>query len=308
VGLADDVARLEAGTAFAERSDRGFVTVTGPDTWSFLQVIVSADLDPLTDGTGADSLLLAPQGKLDVAFRLLRIDEHTAALDCDPGLAPRLVESLLRYRIRVKAEVDDASGDPALISFVGADAPTPPAPMPDALHGHVAVGDLRVVRTRVGYDVLGPVASVDRFVAELGDSGVVEAVPEAYEAWRIDRGVAVAPFDLDESVIPQEAFLERDAVSFTKGCFIGQELVCRIDTRGHVNRFLRVLDVQGDDPPPVGAVVEAGGREVGSLTSVTPPGVPVVALGYVRHEVEPPAAVELRWDGGRAPARLRPSG
>jgi folate-binding protein YgfZ len=307
VGLADDVAQLEAGTAFADRSDRGFVTVTGPDTWSFLQAIVSADLDPLTDGAGADSLLLAPQGKLGVAFRLLRIDEQTAALDCDPGLAPLLAESLLRYRIRVKTEVDDASGASALISFVGAEPPAPPAPLPDALHGHVAVGELRVVRTRAGYDVLGPVAAVDRFVAELGDRGVAEAGPEAYEAWRINQGIAMAPFELDESVIPQEAFLERDAVSFTKGCFVGQELVCRIDTRGHVNRFLRVFDVQGDAPPPVGAVVEADGREVGSLTSVTPSGVPVVALGYVRREVEPPAVVELRWEGGRATARLRPS-
>ena len=254
--------------------------MTGPDTWSFLQAIVSADLDPLTDGTGTDCLLLAPQGKLDVAFRLLRIDAQTAAVDCDPGLAPRLVESLLRYRIRVKAEVFDATGDLALISFVGADAPAPPVALPDALHA----SRHRRRAARGAHPGTATTCSA-RWRPSTGSSpssassGVVEAVPEAYEAWRIDHGIAVQPFDLDESIIPQEAFLERDAVSFTKGCFIGQELVCRIDTRGHVNRFLRVLDVQGDDPPPVGAVVEADGREVGSLTSVTPSGVPVVALG-----------------------------
>jgi folate-binding protein YgfZ len=307
VGLGDDVARLAAGTAFADRSDRGFVTVTGPDAFSFLQAVVSADLDPLTDGTGADSLLLAPQGKLDVAFRLLRIDGETVGIDCDPGLAPRLVESLLRYRIRVKAEVFDTSGEVGLLSFVGAAAPTPPATLPDALHAHFVNGDLRVVRTRHGYDVLGPVAELDRHVTNLAAQGVTAAVPEAYEAWRIDHGIAVQPFDLGDDTIPQEAFLERDAVSFTKGCFIGQELVCRIDTRGHVNRFLRVFDIDGAQLPPVGAAVAADGREVGVLTSVTPPGVPVVALGYVRREVEPPASVTLQWDGGEATARLRES-
>jgi hypothetical protein len=326
VGLADAVARLDAGRAFADRSDRGNVSVSGPDTFSFLQAIVSADLDPLTDGTGTDSLLLSPQGKLDVAFRLLRTDGQTAALDCDPGLAPRLAESLGRFRIRVQAEVSDVSGELGLLSFLGGAVPEPPAPLPDALHAHVTAGELRLVRTRHGYDLLGPVTALDGHRAALAEQGVVAAGPEAYEAWRIDHGIAVQPVDLDESTIPQEAFLERDAVSFTKGCFIGQELVCRIDTRGHVNRFLRVLDVEGDACPPVGAAVVApaapGGvasgepapdgaepgepeREVGRLTSVTPPGVAVVALGFVRREVEPPAVVTLRWDGGEATARLR---
>jgi folate-binding protein YgfZ len=198
-----------------------------------------------------------------------------------------------------------------MLSFVSEAAPEPPAPVPASQHAHVLDGDLRVVRTRYGYDVVGPFAALDRYVAALGEHEVTEVVSEAYEAWRIDHGIPVQPFDLDDSTIPQEAFLERDAVSFTKGCFIGQELVCRIDTRGHVNRFLRVLDVDGDVEPPVGAAVVAAPapdeaeREVGKLTSVTPPGVPLVGLAFVRREVEPPAAVTLRWDGGAAAAHLR---
>ena len=90
MGLADDVARLEAGTAFADRSDRGFVLVSGPDTFSFLQALVSADLDPLVDGTGTDCLLLQPQGKLDVAFRLLRATGPTPdAPDTVAATSPR---------------------------------------------------------------------------------------------------------------------------------------------------------------------------------------------------------------------------
>jgi folate-binding Fe-S cluster repair protein YgfZ len=93
-------------------------------------------------------------------------------------------------------------------------------------------------------------------------------------------------------------------VSFTKGCFLGQELVCRIDTRGHVNRFLRrFTEIEGGWPVP-GAEVVAGGKVVGSLTSVAAEALGTGALGYVRREVEPPATVELRWDGGRARAVL----
>jgi folate-binding protein YgfZ len=324
MGLADDVARLEAGTAFADRSDRGFVLVSGPDAFSFLQVIVSADLDPLVDGTGVDCLLLQPQGKLDVAFRLLcttgpssdapdTVAGAVAALDCDPGLAEHLTQSLLKYRIRVKAEVVDGTGELAMISFLSGDAPEPPVALPAAtangLHAHAVDGELRYVRARHGYDVIGPYPAVEQHVEALGARGVTGVEPEAYEAWRIDHGIPVQPFDLDESTIPQEAFLEQDAVSFTKGCFIGQELVCRIDSRGHVNRFLRTIDVDatadGDDHLERGADVVVDEKVVGALTSVTPQGVAPVALGYVRREVEPSADVLLRWDGNETTGRVR---
>ena len=128
--------------------------------------------------------------------------------------------------------------------------------------------------------------------------------PEVYEAWRIGDGTPLQPLDVDASTIPQEAELEVDAVSFTKGCFLGQELVCRIDSRGHVNRFLRrFVDIDGDWPPP-GAEVVAGDKVVGTLTSVAPVSLPTGALGYARREVEPPASVALRWDGGQARATV----
>ena len=93
--------------------------------------------------------------------------------------------------------------------------------------------------------------------------------------------------DLDDSVIPQEAFLELDAVSFTKGCFIGQELVCRIDSRGHVNRFLRhVVPADSDVTLPLGAEIVVGEKVVGSVTSSAPG----IAMGFVRREVDPPTS------------------
>jgi folate-binding protein YgfZ len=95
-------------------------------------------------------------------------------------------------------------------------------------------------------------------------------------------------FDIDETTIAQEAFLERDAVSFTKGCFLGQELVCRIDTRGHVNRLLRRL--RADEPIARGATVFAEGKEAGTVTSAAG----AVALATLRRQVEPGSTVLLR--------------
>ncbi|MET0627749.1 MAG: glycine cleavage T C-terminal barrel domain-containing protein, partial [Acidimicrobiia bacterium] len=119
-------------------------------------------------------------------------------------------------------------------------------------------------------------------------------------------GVPVQPADIDDSTIPQEAELELDAVSFTKGCFIGQELVCRIDSRGHVNRFLRrLVAIEGERPVP-GAEIVSEGKVVGAVTSVTPEPFAPVALGYVRREVEPPATVDLRSPNGSATARVEP--
>ena len=282
--LADDLAALREGRAWVDRSDRGFVTVAGPDTFSFLQALVSADLDPLADDDAVHSLLLAPQGKLDVDFRLLRVGPEEAWLDCAPGFAPQLATSLTRFRIRVKAEIVDRTGHLGMLSRVGAD------------DGVTVADGVHRIDTVWGFDLVGPRDALPAV------SPVVD--PVAYEAWRIEQAIPVQPADVDDTTIPQEAFLEQDAVSFTKGCFIGQELVCRLDSRGHVNRFLRrVADIEGDWPP-VGADIVVDGKVVGALTSVAPAALPTGALGYVRREVEPPSAVELRWDGGSARAGI----
>jgi folate-binding protein YgfZ len=144
-----------------------------------------------------------------------------------------------------------------------------------------------------GFDVVGPPATVAAATERLSADGVPVCSAEAFEALRVEAGVPRQGFELDEKTIPQEAFLDRDAVSFSKGCFLGQELVCRIDTRGHVNKYLRRLtDIEG--VPPRGADIVAGEKVVGTVTSSAPG----AAMGYVRREVEPPAPVELRWDGG----------
>jgi folate-binding protein YgfZ len=261
----------------------GVVVVEGADATSFLQSILSQDLDGIAVGEGRPALLLQPQGKLVATTYALRVGERCWWCVTDEGGGAALAGGLNRFRIRVKAEVVDVSDSFASLAVRGTGAA-------DAV-GEVTLGETRLIPRSWGPDVVGPRPDVARFRDELLAAGVSLGTDRDYDAARIAAGVPRLGADVDERTIPQEAFLERDAVSFTKGCFVGQELVCRIDTRGHVNRYLRRVHL-GADGAPLGAELLAEGRAVGVITSVAGR----EALAMVRREVEPPAAVSVRFD------------
>lgn len=303
---------LTEGAGMVDRCARGAVLVAGPDALSYLHSLLSQDVAGLADGEGAHTLLLQPQGKLDADLRILRIGGE-CWLDGEVGRGEALADSLRRFKIRVKVEVEDRSGAWGCLSLLGPETPgrleaASGAAVPAAPHAHVAWPGtgLLVVRAdwpgHPGADVVGPVEELAGAWTALVGAGFSPAGLSAYEAVRVAAGVPRQGLDVDEKTIPQEAFLERDAVSFTKGCFLGQELVCRIDTRGHVNRYLRRLRLADDTTPPRGAGILWGGKEVGALTTVATSEAGVLALGYVRREVEVPAEVLVRWEGGEARA------
>jgi folate-binding protein YgfZ len=310
------------GAALVDRCARGAVLVDGPDALSYLQSLLSQDVSALADGQGAHALLLQPQGKLDTDLRVLRVGP-SAWLDCEVGRGEALATALRRFKIRVKAEMEDRSRDWGCLTLRGpevadrvraADGPALPA----EAHAHVpwgrGTGATRLVRADwpggpPGADLVGPVGELDGLWTALVAAGFTPAGLTAFEAARVRAGIPRQGLDIDDRTIPQEAFLEVDAVSFTKGCFLGQELVCRIDSRGHVNRLLRVLRLgpagsadANATTPPAGAGIVVSDKEVGALTSVARSEDGVVALGYVRREVDMPADVLVRWDGGEAPA------
>lgn len=250
--------------------DRDVVVVAGDETFSFLQSLVSQDVDGLADGDVVSSLLLTPKGKVDSWFRLVRVGDD-AWLDCEAGHGDALAESLNRFRLRVKADIARPDEPWGLVAVRGHEPVTAP-PGCAVLPVPAAVGP--------GADVVGPRAAL----AAIADRGL-DAV--AYERARIEAGVPRLGLDLDDSTIPQEAGLDRDSVSFTKGCFLGQELVARIDSRGHVNRNLQRIRPRDESVVLTpGTEIEVDGKGVGTVTSA----VAGVALGYVRHEVVPPAA------------------
>jgi tRNA-modifying protein YgfZ len=278
-----------------DRSPHGLVVVSGEDATTFLQSLVSQDLDPIEDGASARSMLLTPQGKLGVVFRATRVGDEWW-LDTDADFGSVLAESLNRYRIRVKVEIADRTETTGLVSVIGTlDPPTTMLAIPTTW------GDVS------GTDFLGPRSEAHETFELLAREHETWSAAR-FEAFRIEQGVPRLGVDLNDKTIPQEAFLDLDAVSFTKGCFLGQELVARIDSRGHVNRYLRRLAVDGTVVPPRGAAVIAGDgdKEVGAITSAAavPDEDRVVALAMVRREIDPPADVTLRWEAGEAQAHV----
>jgi folate-binding protein YgfZ len=306
---------LVDGAGLVDGRDRGSVLVTGPDAGSFLHSLLSQDVAGLAPGGGAHALLLQPQGKLDCDLRVLMLGPEEIRLDCEAGRGEALADSLRRFKLRVKAEVEDTTGSWGVLIVRGRRAlevaeKAAGAPVPDAQHHHVPWPGRDVLLVRAdwpggwpGVDVVGPVEALDGAWDALLEAGATPAGTGAFEAARVAAGVPRHGVDTDERTIPQEAFLERDAVSFTKGCFLGQELVCRIDTRGHVNRYLRGFLMLDDTTPPPGAGIVLGDKEVGTLTTVARSAGGTRALGYLRREVEVPAQVLVRWEGGEGAAR-----
>ena len=280
---------------------RSLLWVTGPDAVEYLDGILSQDIAAMVAGSVARSLLLAPQGKLRALLWLLR-GESEVGIVADAGGVSAARTDLERFRLRVAATI----GEPApLIEVWGPmSAEVVKAALGADPQGWWRSGTKTVVRA--------PVGGLDRYfisgvpTESLIEAGALPAGNLAVTAVRIEVGEPIMGVDVDESTIPQEAHLTADSVSFTKGCYLGQELVARIDSRGRVNRFLRGLAIERNLIPPVGASITVDGGEVGSVTSVgeslelrSP-----IAMGMVRHEVSPGQPVELRWDGGSVDATV----
>jgi folate-binding protein YgfZ len=259
--------------SFQASLERDLVVVAGPDATTFLQSLVSQDLDTIAVGASGHALLLQPQGKLLVDFYVVHVEPDTWWCVCERGFGAELASGLNRFKIRVKAEVTEVPVD--ALAVRGVPAPAVVVPGVQLVPVDWPGGEV--------FEAIGPAEAVDALRA-LIDAPVLDA--GAYERARIEAGVPRQGRDTDEKTIPQEAGLERFAVSFTKGCFVGQELVCRIDTRGHVNRNLRRLRASAGSLAP-GASVSLDGRDVGAVTSTAGD----VALAMLRREVEPGARV-----------------
>jgi tRNA-modifying protein YgfZ len=281
--------------------DRDVVRVAGPDAATYLQGQLSQDVDALTVGAGRESLLLSPQGRVDAYLRVAKLADDEFVLDVEGGFGDAVIARLERFRLRTKVDFEP-------LDWVCSGLRGPSA-------REMVVGE-PVVRLDAdwpglpGIDLLGPrlPGSGLPWVA----AGTEICPPAAWEAARIEAGQPVLGREIDERTIAAEVGLVERTVSFTKGCFTGQELVARLDARGsNVARRLCGVVVGGSDGAAVelvGGTVWAGGgaeKEVGHLTSAAwSPGLGVaVALTVLHRSVVPPSPVELRFGPtGGAPA------
>ena len=265
------------GAVFAVRVPRDVVRVSGPDAASFLQGQLSQDVVKLEVGSCAWTFVLQPQGKVDAWFRITRLAEDAYLCDVDSGWGAVIVARLQRFKLRVKLDIDLLEWQCVAVRGVAAadvDAESLGAPIAAPVEW----------AGTVGVDLLGPAVALPPGVP-LGDHAI-------YDAWRVSVGMPSMGAELDESTIPAEAGVVDLSVSFTKGCYTGQELVARIDSRGNrTPRKLRrvVLADAAEGVVPGTVLLAADGHEVGVLTSVAGP----LALAYVRREVEPPAVVSV---------------
>ena len=288
MNLTDDYLALRQEVGAVELT-RDVVHATGPDAASFLQGQISQDVEGLADGASTWSFLLEPTGKVVAWLRVTRAGDGFV-LDVDEDWGAAVAERLQRFRLRVPVEFDVSAQRCVAVRGPGAAGVRP--------NRRALPVDWPGVE---GFDLLGD----DAVVPE----GVRVCSLDAYEAVRVEAGVPAMGRELTEATIPAEAgeWLVAAGVSFTKGCYTGQELVARIDSRGgNVPRHLRGVVVGTNVVPPAGAAVTVDGKVVGVLTSVAESlerRAPV-ALGYVRRAVEPPADVTITWDGGSAPARV----
>ncbi len=280
-------------TLGAVRIPRDVVRVAGPDAVAYLQGQLSQDVAGLAVGASASSFLLQPAGKVDAWLRLSRTGDDEVVLDVDGGHGEAVLARLRRFLLRTKADVDPLDWQVVALRGPGA-----------AAAASDATAELRVPAGWPGVDgadLLG--SSVE------APPSVAPASAAAYAALRIRCGVPAMGSELTEATIPAEVGQRviDASVNFTKGCFTGQELVARIDSRGgHVPRHLRGLVLDGPAAVEPGAAVVVDGAEVGRVTSAAPAAGDgaAVALAIVGRGVAPPAAAEVLDGDGRRSATV----
>jgi tRNA-modifying protein YgfZ len=277
--------------------ERDVVRVAGPEALTYLQGQLSQDVvDDFDVGATNWSFVLQPTGKVDAWVRLTRTGGDEVVLDVDGGHGEALIARLRRFLLRTKADVDPL--DWACVAVRG------PGSAAAARESAAEAGAELAVPAgwpgAEGADLLGPEVRPP--------VGMPGADLEAYEALRIRAGVPAMGAELTDRTIPAEVgqWVVDASVSFTKGCFTGQELVARIDSRGgHVPRHLRGLVIAEGERPPLDAPIVVDGAEVGRVTSAARgPDGGALALGYVGRGVTPPAAVEISTPAGTIPAAL----
>jgi len=283
-GLAAGYARLRSGAPAAVRGRVALVWVEGPDAAGFLHGLLSNDIAGLAPGSARAALMLDAKGHVRADLRVRSDGDGAFTLLVRPELADDVAATLERYHFSEDLEILG----PETAQLI-------------TVTGGVAIPE-GVAQITVAGALPGSVELVvDDAGAAIAALALEEAPAEALELARIAAGVPLVGVDTGPTTLVQEAGLETGAVSFDKGCYLGQETVARIAFRGHVNRRLRGLAL--GEPAAPGAAITRGGREVGRLTSASvAPDLGPIGLGVIRHEVEVGAAVDV--EGSAVTARV----
>ena len=265
---------LRGGAAWLDLSARGRITARGRDRARLLHNITSNEVKKMRPGAGCYAFLLNPQGRIQADLCLLCFEDHFL-IDTEPELREKVQQLIRRYIIADQVELEDVTSQTAAIGVEGplAESLQPPdgcTKAPFSLTG------------QPGYRIYCAAGEMTKIVGQLEAAGARPATPDDARVVRIENGKPRYGEDIRETSLPQET-QQMHAVSFTKGCYVGQEIVERIRTQGHVNKKLVRLEIDGSEPVAPGARLMVDGQEAEITSSVYSPHFgKVIALAYVR--------------------------
>jgi folate-binding protein YgfZ len=320
-------AALRGSVGVLDLSFRSRLCLTGQDRVRFLHGQVTNSVKDLQPGQGCYAALVTAKGKMVSDLNIYCLPEELL-LDFEPGFASTVAQRLEKYIIADDVQVVDVSGPYGLLSAQGPKAPAAIASLglaltpPSLLYSFTSVQDPALGEIHcmncprgqtLGFDLFVPapalVTLADKLIAAARALGGGPCGWQALEAVRIEAGIPRFGADMDESNLPPETGIEARAVSYTKGCYIGQEVIARVRTYGQVAKALRGLRLADNLPalPAKGDKLFFGDKEVGYITSALASLAfkANLALGYVRREHNQPGTeLQLRLPSGDSPARV----
>jgi folate-binding protein YgfZ len=314
--LGADYRTLKEACGLLDRSERGKLALTGSGAVEFLNGQVTNELADLHPGEGRYAAFLTHKGKMLGDLRILAVagEDPSAAiellLDTEREALQALFDMIHRFKVGYDVDLHKRTVERGLLSLIGPEAAAVAGAGPSEIGRLAAVehssapveidgAAALAVRTDVGIDLICDAADTAALTATLLARGAAAVAPEAAECLRVELGRPRYGVDLDETTIPQEAGLNDRAVSFTKGCYVGQETVARLHYRGKPNRHLRGLRLSGS--AATGDELHLAERSVGRVGSVvTSPDLGPIALALVRREADPGATVTVGEHGASA--------
>lgn len=297
---------------------RAYLYLTGPDRVRFLNAIATNDVKSLTEGHGSRGLLLNPQGHILAELECFALADRLLALS-HAMVRERTTEWLEKYIIMDDVTLDDATARMGSVALEGPGAASllhsicglKLDAMPELGHREVVIGAASALAIRCShFGELGAEILAEREVLPAIWQTLAEAARQAgggpigyaaLNALRLEAGIPWFSHDFDDQRIPHEAGLETSHISYTKGCYTGQEIVERVRSRGHVNRKRVGLQFGGAAAPSPGMKLLVDGKEAGHVTSAahSPARSRIIGMGYLRHEYTAPGS-RVQYEGGSA--------
>jgi tRNA-modifying protein YgfZ len=314
---AAEYASLRSRAIVIDRSLRTRVRLKGPKAAEMLTGLVTNDVLSAAPGEGQYAAALSSKGKIVADVRIF-VENGSILTDAPPRAGDAWLAMVKKFVNPRTAPHEDETATIRTIGVFGSLArhvagevtrvnSSALTILPSYAHIRVAFDDVPMLVARSpelgveGFEIFAPAEAFDTLWQRATHAGAVPCGLSAWEIARVEAGRPEWGLDMDDTTIPQEAnFDDLQAISYTKGCYVGQETVARVHFKGHVNRHLRGLRAAGTEPPATGATLwTPEGKEVGDVrTAVSSPRLGGIGIGMVRREVELGSSLTARWDGG----------